>query len=262
MIELNKIYCMDCIEGMKQIDNNTIDMILCDLPYGSTGCSWDTIIPLDLLWEQYERVIKNNTPIVLTGTQPFTSKLVTSNLKLFKYELIWDKVHPSNPFLAKYMPLRSHENILIFYNKPPTFNQQRTKNNESRKIKVVKGGKHLSELFGDGTARYIQKNDGTSCPKSIITIMKDTVKQSNEKRKLNAHHPTQKPLELFEWLIKTYTNEEMIVLDNCIGSGTTAVACKRLNRRFIGFEISKEYCDIAQKRLDNVPMRLEKFIEG
>ena len=259
MLELDRIYNMDCLDGMKQLDDNSIDMVLCDLPYGSTGCSWDCIIPLDLLWKQYERIIKENGAIVLTASQPFTSRLVMSNLNLFKYELIWDKVHPSNPFLAKYMPLKSHENILVFYKKTPIFNQQRTVNTESRKRKFVDGGKHLSELFSDSKKRYVYSNDGTSCPKSIIQFMKDTCQGSNDKRRMISYHPTQKPLELFEYLIKTYTNEGNLVLDNCIGSGTTAVACKKLERHYIGFELEDEYIGIATKRLYNVPLKLEEF---
>lgn len=259
MLELDKIYNMDCIEGMKLIDDKSIDMILCDLPYGSTGCSWDTIIPLDLLWEQYERITKKNSAIVLTASQPFTSRLVMSNLNLFKYELIWDKVHPSNPYLANYMPLKSHENILVFYKNSPKYNQIRIKNSESRKTKFVDNGKHLGELFGDNKKQYIYHNDGTSCPKSIITFMKDTVKNSNDKRKINSYHPTQKPLDLFVWLIYTYTDENDIVLDNCIGSGTTAIACKKINRHFIGFELEEDYVKISKNRLYNVPMKLENF---
>jgi site-specific DNA-methyltransferase (adenine-specific) len=241
MLELNKIYHADCLDLMREIPDKSIDMILCDLPYGTTACNWDVVIPFEPLWGQYERIIKDNGAIVLTASQPFTSILVLSNLPLFKYELIWDKIHPSNPYLAKIMPLKVHENILIFYKSPPTYNQIRTDNNESRKTKLVRNGKHFGELYSNSIKKYIYSNDGTSTPVSVLTIMKDTSNCSNEMRQINSIHPTQKPIALFEYLIKTYANENELVLDNCSGSGTTAIACHNLNRNFICIELDEEY---------------------
>ncbi|MFX0211425.1 MAG: DNA-methyltransferase [Candidatus Hodarchaeota archaeon] len=249
MLELDKIYNMDCIEGMKQLDDNSIDMILCDLPYGKTEYYWDSIISLDALWEQYKRIIKNNSAIVLTASQPFASKLVISNLNWFRYELIWDKINSyMNYPHANKMPLQRHENILIFYKRLPTYNPQFSKGKPY--IATRSGGnKHLE---GDRLQSEDSINKGVRYPFSIITFKAD----------INRIIGTQKPLSLFEYLIKTYSNAGDIVLDNCMGSGTTAVACKRLNRRFIGFEINKEYYDISLQRLLNVPERLEKWIDS
>lgn len=251
MLELDKIYNMDCLEGMKLIDDKSIDMILCDLPYGTTACSWDSIIPLDKLWEQYKRIIKEMSAIVLTASQPFTSSLVMSNFKYFKYELIWDKTKGSNVFNVNKMPLKSHENILIFYKSQPTYNPQKAYgyNNYNKK-----GFRVNSKVYGiDDIKRKNKCIDGSRYPTSILRYSKDWQPQKQL-------HSAQKPVKLFEYLIKTYTNEDSVVLDNCMGSGTTAIACKRLNRRFIGFEINKEYYDISIQRLLNVPVRLETFV--
>jgi len=240
---------MDCLEGMKQLPDNSIDMILCDLPYGTTACKWDTIIPLEKLWMQYKRISKDDTAIVLTASQPFTTDLINSNRELFKYCLVWDKVLHSNPLLSKIQPLRVHEDIVVFYKKQSTYNPQKNIGKKRRKEKP-----HFSETKGETIITAKGNKGGFHNPITIITF--------SNANKNKIYHPTQKPLKLFEYLIKTYSDEGDVVLDNCMGSGTTAVACKRLNRHYIGFEISSEYCDIAQKRLDNVPMRLEKFIEG
>lgn len=241
---IKKILCGDCLELMKDIPDNSIDMILCDLPYGTTACSWDIIIPFQPLWEQYERIIKDNGAIVLTSSQPFTSKLVMSNLKLFRYEWIWDKTHATGHLDAKKKPLKAHENICVFYKKQPLYNFQKTKGHK-RKVSNSKGRNntnvyHKAEKSTnyDSTERY---------PRTIQTFSSDKQKSSL--------HPTQKPIALFKYLIKTYTNEGMLILDNCMGSGTTAIACKQLNRQFIGIEISKQYCDIANKRLEQSNLR-------
>ncbi len=245
MLEVDKIYCMDCLEGMKQLDDNSIDMILCDLPYGTTACKWDTIIPFRPLWEQYKRIIKDNGAIVLTASQPFTSALVMSNLDMFKYSLVWKKEGTNAGFAqAPYKFLNEHEDIVVFSC------GGNSKNAKIRMIynpqglkdcdRVIKGRTESSHRSGrKKQENYIQKKTGY--PKSILTFSEDNYWQ----------HPTQKPVSLFEYLIKTYTNKGDLVLDNCIGSGTTAVACKQLNRRFIGFEISQEYVDIANKRIAN-----------
>jgi len=240
----------DCLELMKDISDKSIDMILCDLPYGTTQNQWDSIISLDKLWIAYKRIIKDNGVIVLTSMQPFTSKLITSNLIMFKYVWIWDKKLSTGFLNAKKQPLRRHEDIVVFYNKQCSYNPQMSKG-----IPYDKGiSFDKSPNYGKQIPVRVLNKSGDRYPTSILEI-------SNANRRIKSH-PTQKPIHLFKYLIKTYTNEEDLVLDNCIGSGTTAVACKRLNRKFIGFEISKEYCDIAQKRLDNVHVRLDKLIEG
>lgn len=232
---------MDCIDGMKLIDDKSIDMILCDLPYGTTACKWDTIIPFEPLWEQYERIIKDNGAIVLFGSQPFTSILVSSNLKLFRYEVIWDKVNISNPLLAKKQILKKHENILVFYKKQPTYNPQMTKGTMWKR-----GGSNktkMSALNVDMVRTFEDDKTDLKYPKSILTFSN----ADNTKRL----HPTQKPVELCEYLIKTYTNENELVLDNCIGSGTTAIACINTNRKYIGFEKEEKYYKLAEERIEN-----------
>ncbi len=240
MIELNRIYNEDCLEGMKRIADKSIDMILCDLPYGTTACKWDTVIPFEPLWEQYKRIIKDNGAIVLFGSQPFTSALVMSNLKWFKYSLVWDKVAVTNPMLAKKQPMRCHEDILVFYDKQPTYNPQMRVG-----VKWSRAGKkqHTTDTLGQNTL-FNNGSDESEMkyPKSIVTFS-NADKTKNE-------HPTQKPLELMEWLIKTYTSEGDIVLDNCIGSGTTAIACINTGRNFIGFELNKEYYEVAKNRIN------------
>ena len=240
-MELNKIYNEECLEGMKKLEDKSVDMILCDLPYGTTACKWDTIIPFKELWEQYERVIKDNGAIVLTASQPFTSALVMSKTKLFRYELIWDKVGTSSGALAKKQPLKSHENILLFYKKQPVYNPQMT---VGKQWKRGGRGRETPQYYGDKKQLGKQKSDMTNLkyPKSILV-------KSNASR-LNRIHPTQKPVELFEWLIKTYTDEGETVLDNCMGSGTTAIACINTNRNYIGFELDEEYYNKSLERIE------------
>lgn len=235
-MELNKIYQMDCIEGMKQIPDGSVDMILCDLPYGTTRNKWDTIIPLDAMWEQYKRITKENAAIVLTAAQPFTSALVMSNLKNFKYDLVWEKSQATGFLNAKRMPLRKHESILIFYRKPPKYNPQFTKGKPYiAKSNASKNKGNYGEFKDNLTV-----NDGKRYPVSVLPF----------KNGGKVDHPTQKPLDLFEYFIKTYTNQGETVLDNCMGSGTTAVACMRNDRNFIGFEIEPEYIQIANDRIE------------
>ena len=237
MLEKNKIYCMDCLEGMKQMDDNSVDMILCDLPYGVTARNkWDIIIEFDKLWKQYERIIKDNGAIVLTATEPFASMLIISNNKLFRYDLIWEKPLATGFLNANRMPLRNHEQVLVFYKKLPTYNPQKTKG----KPYTMKRRGDTSNYNEVKELHWVTNSNGDRFPKSVI-------KFSADKDKL---HPTQKPVKLFEYLIKTYSDEGDLVLDNCIGSGTTAVACKNTNRNFIGIDTSEEYCKIANKRLE------------
>ena len=245
MIELNRIYNEDCLEGMKKIPDKSIDMILCDLPYGTTACKWDTIIPFEPLWEQYKRIIKDNGAIVLTASQPFTSALAMSNIKWFKYEWIWFKNVPSGMAQARYSPMKYHESVLVFSkNSIKVFN----------KIMEERGGKgkdcyNYEHYCGESNHIKMDKvkkfyNAELVNPSSVLLF--NVV--PNRKGKL---HPTQKPVALFEYLIKTYTNEGETVLDNCMGSGTTAIACMNSKRNYIGFELDKKYFDIAEKRVKN-----------
>lgn len=236
----NKVIQGDCLEVMKEIPDKSIDMILCDLPYGTTACKWDTIIPFEPLWEQYKRVIKDNGAIVLTASQPFTSALVMSNRNMFKYCWIWQKNRHSSPLLAKKQPLRIYEDICVFYKKQCTYNPQgivalnrKMKNSVSAGGEIVNSIRDSSNLKGE----FIQ--EFTNYPIQVQ-------KFDNE---INVVHGTQKPVALFEYLIKTYTNEGDLVLDNCAGSGTTGVACTNTNRDYILIEKEQEYIDIINKRL-------------
>ena len=233
---------MDCLEGMKLIDDKSIDMILADLPYQITNCSWDTIIPFEPLWEQYERIIKDNGMIILTASQPFTSKLVMSNIKMFKYELIWEKEQGTGQLNAKKMPLKKHESILFFSNGKLgniKYNPQIEKGKPYNRNDIGKVNNYKEKVYGNSKG-YKAKNISTRYPTSIKKF--NMAKQKGQ-------HPTQKPVALFEYLIKTYTNEGDIVLDNVIGSGTTAVACLSTNRKFIGFEKEEKYYNKALKRI-------------
>jgi len=237
----------DCLELMKDIPNGSIDMILCDLPYGTTQNKWDVIIPLDKLWEQYERVIKDNGMICLTSAEPFTSTLITSNKKLFKYDLIWDKKLSSGFLNAKRMPLRRHEQILCFYKKLPIYNPEMVTRGKVRKKGITtETGKHTSN-YGNFENSVVENNE--YYPTSIIEVS-----NANRKDKL---HPTEKPLELFEYLLKTYTNENDLVLDNCAGSGTTAIACLNTKRQFIVMEKEQKYYDIILKRVGDFNKKFE-----
>ena len=229
----------DCLELMKDIPDKSIDMILCDLPYGTTACKWDTIIPFEPLWEQYERIIKDNGAIVLTASQPFTTKLINSNVALFRYEWIWEKSRPSNFFFAKKGAMKYHENVLVFYKKLPTYNPIMIK---GQKAHDSRGGISKNNITGTSNVRK-PNTSNLKYPSSIIKV-----KSTDSTRNL---HPTQKPTELFEYLIKTYTNEGETVLDNVMGSGTTGVACKNLNRNFIGMELDEDYFNIAKERIEN-----------
>lgn len=230
--------CLDC---MKDIPSNSVDMILCDLPYGTTQNKWDTVIAFDLLWEQYHRVCKPNAAIVLTSTQPFTSALVMSAPKLFKYQWVWNKSKVTGVLNAKKQPLRNHEDVLVFYGAQPTYNPQGLRAFGKRRDIGVKRNGGTSENYGvisqteDGN--YLQENTGY--PRSVLQIASEG----------STVHPTQKPVALMEYLIRTYTNEGEIVLDNCMGSGTTGVACKNLNRKFIGIEMDQNYFNISKQRI-------------
>lgn len=239
MLEINKIHLGDCLELMKEIPDKSIDMILCDLPYGTTACKWDTIIPLAPLWQQYSRIIKNNRAIVLTATQPFASKLIMSNPNLFKYEWIWDKKIPSGMSYARFQPMRQHEIILIFGEGKLHYNPQLIR----RDVPIKEGGKKKSESAPIANFNHMGGK--------IYDFKNPTTILQFDKVRKGSLHPTQKPIPLFEYLIKTYTDDCDIVLDNCIGSGTTAIACLNTNRNFIGIEKDEKYYQIACERVAN-----------
>lgn len=241
-MELNKIYNEDCLIGMKDIPDKSIDMILCDLPYGTTRNKWDAVIPLNWLWDEYNRIIKDNGAIVLTAQTPFDKILGVSNIENLKYEWIWHKPSGTGHLNAKKMPLKNHENILVFYKKLPTYNPQFT---EGKAYKAKSG--RASSNYGSQKSVTTQ-NNGQRYPLSVQNFNKE-----------NGLHPTQKPVVLFEYLIKTYTNENEIVLDNCIGSGTTAIACMNTNRNFIGFELDKKYFELAKDRIEKHNKQMELF---
>jgi len=226
----------DCLVEMKNIQDNSIDLILTDLPYGVTACKWDSIIPLDQLWIQYKRIIKEDGNIVLTATQPFSSSLVMSNPEWFRYEWIWEKPQGTNPMLAKYQPMKNHEQILVFSKKRSKYYPQMTKGDPYKAF--ISDSKQIGEVYGNLKSIH-KENNGTRYPKSVKKFKQDR----------KGFHPTQKPLTLMKYLIKTYTQENDLVLDNTMGSGTTGVACYQLNRKFIGIELEKKYYDIAQKRI-------------
>ncbi len=233
MIELNRIYNEDCLEGMKRIPDKSVDMILCDLPYGTTARNkWDCIIPYEKLWEQYTRVVKDSGAICLFSQLPFDKTLACSNIEMLRYEWIWKKQQGTGHLNAKKMPMKNHENILVFYKKLPTYNPQFTKGTPYQ-CKSGRGSTNYREQ-----SSVITKNEGFRYPLSVLEFKSD-----------KGLHPTQKPVALCEYLIKTYTNEGETVLDNCIGSGTTAIACINTKRNFIGFELDKHYCDIANERI-------------
>ena len=245
-IQKNCIYNGDCLELMPLIPDKSIDMILCDLPYGTTACKWDTIIPFEPLWEQYKRIIKDNGAIVLTASQPFTSALVMSNTKMFKYEWIWGKGRGTGFQIIKYKPLVSHENILIFGKGTIKYNPQMR---EREKPRVSKNkGTTRQMLVSNGKEYQAEKALDKKYPITEIQFS-----NNNQKDKL---HPTQKPVALFEYLIKTYTSVGDTVLDNCAGSGTTGVACINTKRNYILIEKDPDYCKIAQDRIDNLQRSL------
>jgi site-specific DNA-methyltransferase (adenine-specific) len=227
----------DCITKMQSIESGTVDMICCDMPYGTTQCSWDSVIDLQLLWSEYKRVTKPNAAIVLFAQTPFDKVLGASNIEMLRYEWIWEKPAATGFLNAKRMPLKAHENILVFYDKLPKYNPQKTDGHERKTAgrKTVGSevyGKAIKKVQYDSTERY---------PRSVQRHSKDN--------KLAKIHPTQKPLGLVEMLIKTYTDAGDLVLDSCMGSGTAGEACKNLGRRFIGIEIEEKYFNAAKLRL-------------
>lgn len=242
MISFDQIYNEDCLVGMDRIPDKSIDMILCDLPYGTTACSWDSVIPFDALWNCYTRIIKDGGAIVLFGTEPFSSQLRLSNLSMFKYDWVWVKSKSGSAFTAQYRPVCKHEMISVFGRGTLKYHPQLTKGEPYSRHHIGKEDRPNNHKFG--FKDVIMSNNGFRYP---ITVQYFQQKW----RRQDQLHPTQKPVELCEYLIRTYTDEGDTVLDNCMGSGTTAVACIRSRRHFIGFETSKEYCDIAMERVRN-----------
>lgn len=254
MLEINKIYNMDCLEGMRQIDDHSIDTILCDLPYGLTKCGWDKRIPFGPLWDQYERIIKDNGAIILTGKQPFTTDLINSNRDWYRYSLIWLKNISTGFYNANVMPLQSHEDICVFYKHKPTYNPQMeygferkvSKASSERKCKAAEiYNKAICTKDYDSTARY---------PISVLYYPSDKHRQ--------ALHPTQKPVELIRYLIETYSNPGDLILDNCIGSGTTAIACMESGRNFIGFEDDTGIYNLATDRINDYMLCLHRISQN
>ena len=245
-----KIYQGDCLELMKNIKDKSIDCIICDLPYGVTSKNkWDTIIPYEPLWKEYKRIIKDNGPIILFGQDKFTAKTMLSNEKMHRYNLIWNKVLTSGFLNAGRMPLREHEDIMIFYKKLPTYNPQFTEGKPlhgmGEKFKKVKNNNNNYNDFNScNNPSANREGDTKKYPKSILTFPRPASSKML--------HPTEKPVELLEYLIKTYSNENDVILDNCMGSGSTGVAALNTNRRFIGIELDEKYFNIAKDRLENI----------
>ncbi len=230
----------DCLVKMGEIADNSIDMVCCDMPYGTTNCEWDSVICLDLLWLQYDRIVKPSGAIILFAQTPFDKVLGVSNLADLRYEIIWDKPSATGFLNAKKMPMKAHENILVFYKKLPTYNPQitsghvkKTSGASSKRVNCELYGKAVGETYYSSTERY---------PRSIQRFSKGN--------RIGGLHPTQKPFALIKWLIKTYSNAGDTVLDNAMGSGTTGVACKNLGRKFVGIELDSGYFKIAQNRIE------------
>ena len=237
------LYHGDCLDILPTIPDGSVDMILCDLPYGTTDCKWDVLIPMAPLWENYRRIVKQNGAIVLTAQQPFATDLINAARKWFRYELVWEKAKALGFLNAKRMPLRAHENILVFYRRLPRYTPQFAegkpyKNSASRA---------KTKVYGHAKGREATVNTGTRYPRSVLRFAQEG----------RTGHPTEKPQALFEWLIRTYTQPGETVLDNCMGSGTTAAACEAASRRWIGIEMSEEYCGMIRERLHEQGVKID-----
>ena len=234
----------DCLDLMQNISDKSIDCIICDLPYGTTSCSWDIIIPFEELWKQYDRIIKDNGAILLFGQEPFSSLLRNSNLKNYKYDIYWEKERLTNINQVKRRVGKTVETISVFYKKQCTYNPQMIKYEGKLRTNKVKNGT-LGKLTDESTKKVFEYHDnGYRYPTQVWKFQRDCLK-------LNLH-PTQKPLLLIEELVKTFSNENDIILDNCMGSGTVGVACKKLNRKFIGIELDENYFNVAKKRIESI----------
>lgn len=238
---VNKIMVGDCLAGMKTLPDSSVDMILCDLPYGTTQCKWDSVIPFEPLWRELTRVIKDRGAIVLTASQPFTSALVMSNPKMFRYSWVWEKSKATGYLNAKKRPLVAHEDVLVFSKKPLTYNPQMTKGEPYNKGEALRP----TDVYGAQRPVLVENKDGMRYPRSVQYFK--TAESEGD-----VIHPTQKPLSLFEYLIQTYSNEGEIIMDCCMGSGTTAVAAIKTGRLFIGFEKDKNYAKKSEERIKKI----------
>lgn len=257
----------DCLELMKEIEAKSIDMILCDLPFGTTKCEFDSIIPFEPLWEQYNRIIKDNGAIVLFSGQPFTSDLINSNRKMYRYEIIWEKTLPTGFLNAKKMPLRCHENICVFYKKLPTYNPQMQQMTEEYMkehgyppIGHIRYNSGKAEQYGEFRKKdWKHVETGKRYPRDVIKFSNwnGGGYYGKQKNKEKTKHPTQKPVSVLEYLVKTYTNEGDIILDNCMGSGSTCIAAINTNRHYIGYEKEKKYFDISKERIEQALKKME-----
>lgn len=250
-----KLYQGDCLKIMPELEAGSVDMVLCDLPYGTTRCAWDKVIPMEPLWEQYHRICKPNAAILLFSAQPFTTDLICSNRKLFRYEIIWEKTVMQGFLNANRMPMRGHENILVFYQSLPTYNPQKHPSQVPRKLPFASSENRSSQYGRMGQNVYT--DDGTRYPYDVIHFSNQNgavFGRSDGATK----HPTQKPVALLEYLVKTYTNPGDTVLDNCMGSGSTGVACANTGRDFIGIELDPGYFETAKRRIEeaNAQIRL------
>lgn len=242
MLQTNQIYLGDCLSVMQGIDDKSVDLILCDLPYGTTACSWDIIIPFDKLWLQYNRVIKNNGAIVLFGQEPFSSFLRLSNIDDYKYDWYWQKERPTNVMQVKRRAGKVIETISVFYKNQCVYNPQKTVHTGKLRSNKIKDGLLGNLIDNNKNIPKEYKDDGMRYPIQLLPFKRDILTSNL--------HPTQKPLALCEYLVKTYTNENDIVLDNTTGSGTVCLAAKNLNRQFIGIEKKEKYFNIAKERLN------------
>ena len=236
---INKLILGDCLQEMKNIEDKSVDLLLVDLPYGTTQCKWDSIIDLESLWKEYNRVCKKNAAMIFTAAQPFTSALIMSNPKNFKYTWVWEKSKATGYLNAKKMPMRAHEDVCIFYRKPPVYNPQMTKGDPYNKGKAHRP----TDVYGSQKSVLVKNDTGLRYPRTVQYF-----KTAESEGKVM--HPTQKPLALFEYLIKTYSNEGDLVLNSCMGVGTTPVACINTNRGYIGIELDEEYFAKAEKRVE------------
>lgn len=246
MIEINKVYNTDCIAGMAGIKTGSVDMILTDLPYAVTHCKWDNLLPFDQLWGQYERVIKDNGAIVLTCCQPFTTQLISSNRKLFRYCWYWHKNQTTGFPFSKFQPLRCVEDIAVFYKRAPNYHPQGLI--ELKKPLETSGRSKTEDSV------YRQKSLGKNYVSCYTNYPRNLLEVKCQREGL---HPTQKPVELFEYFIRTYTNEGELVLDSCMGSGTTAIACMQARRNFIGFELDAEYYGVCTQRINQYKEKMK-----
>jgi site-specific DNA-methyltransferase (adenine-specific) len=254
LLSPNSLVCSDCFDAMKYIEDKSVDMILADLPFGTTQCKWDSVLPLDELWIHYKRIIKDNGAILLFGQTPFDKVLGCSNLGWLKYEWIWEKTQATGYFNAKKMPMKSHENILVFYENLPKFNPQKTSghkpiNKYTKRIDI----QNKTELYGKVNKQISGGGETDRFPRSIQVFSSD-----KQKTKLDGTiHPTQKPVALLEMLIRSYTDENDIVLDNTAGSSSTAIACIKTNRKWIMIEKEKKYFDLSLRRIENNQKTIE-----